>query len=90
VRAFRSPFFSSNLWPDCTICRVGAMGPNGVPKFKLPSMMVDEMVDYQYASKSHIILAVMFFITTSYRFCLVAHEHPKPWSSSLHIAQVFA
>jgi len=61
-------FFSSDLWLDCTICWGGAMGPNGLPKSKTPSMMVDEMVGYQYASKSHVIITMMFLIITSYKF----------------------
>jgi hypothetical protein len=44
------------------------MGPSGIPKSKSPSMMVDEMVGYQYASKSHVIIAKMFFIKIGYTF----------------------
>jgi hypothetical protein len=44
------------------------MGPSGVPKSKSPPTMVDEMVGYQYASKSHVIIAKMFFIKIGYTF----------------------
>jgi len=67
------------------------MGSSGVPKSKLSSMMVDEMVGYQFASKSHVIITKMFFIKIGYMFvCFIAHEHPKPQSPSPRTAQVFA
>jgi hypothetical protein len=44
------------------------VGPNGVPKSRFPSMVVDEMVGYQYASKSNVIVTTMFFIITNSRF----------------------
>jgi hypothetical protein len=44
------------------------MGPSGVPKSKSSSMMVDEMVGYQFASKSHVIITKMFFIKIGYMF----------------------
>jgi hypothetical protein len=54
-------------------------------------MIVDEMVGYQFASKSHVIITKMFFIKIGYMFvCFIAHEHPKPQSPSPRTAQVFA
>jgi hypothetical protein len=62
------------------------MRPNGVPKSKSPSTMVDEMVSYQYASKSHIIIARMFFIKTSYKFVSLLMSILNP--SCHHLARL--
>jgi hypothetical protein len=44
------------------------MGPSGAPKSKSPSMVADEMVGYQYAFKSHVLIAKMFFFKIGYMF----------------------
>jgi hypothetical protein len=70
------------------------MGASREPKSKSPLMMVDEMVGYQYASKSHVIITMMFLIITSCKFISLPMDilnlsHHAPCGSSVCLINKF-